>query len=82
MSSARRNTLSYRAAKYFGVQNEPRTSIPMGDGKCIVVMHRGGRLCLAVYEENGWHGSGIYLNFTDAKYEALHDAIDEHWKAA
>ncbi len=69
------DTLSYRAAKYFGLQDEPRESILLGNGMVAIVAQRRGHMALGFYEENGWQGYGSWVVLSERKRAALVRAL-------
>jgi hypothetical protein len=68
-------SLSMRAARYFGLHTEPRTSVPLSDGKVFIVAERAGRKAFAVYEERNWQSTGTYVLLTERQRRLLLDAL-------
>jgi hypothetical protein len=71
----RRGSLALRAARYFGMDREPRVSVPLGAGRTAVVATRQGRLALAVHVEHATYEQGVYLYLTDRQRRRLIEAL-------
>lgn len=69
-------TVASRAARYFGVEDEPRTSIKVGPHEVLIVLQRqpAGR-CLAYYSEEYGKRKGEYIWLTERQREALVEAL-------
>jgi hypothetical protein len=70
--------LEQRAARYFGVEDEPRTSVKTGRLSCFVVLRRQkDAITLAYYsEESSGRIASEYWWLTEAKRKALVEALD------
>lgn len=68
-------SLAYRAAEYFGVHKEPRTSVMVRRNRCLLVARRGGGTALMDYSEERREPRGAYLFLADDKRDALVAAL-------
>lgn len=67
-----------RAARYFGVESEPRTSIKIGRWECLIVLpDRAGGTAIAYYDEKHRPNApqGEYIWLTAEQRDALADAL-------
>ena len=71
-------TVSDRAAKYFGMFRIPRRSIKVGRRKSIVVARRGSGVVLATYDEEFRRRPyATYAYLTDEQREELIEALTD-----
>lgn len=68
--------LALRAAKYFGVQDEPRTSISVGRQECVIVLRRSPKGATLAYYSEEYKTTGHYIWLTNHKLDALREALD------
>lgn len=68
--------LEMRAARYFGVHDEPRTTVKLGRYTCIVVCTRMGREAVMFYDEE-LRRRGYYRLLTEGQRVALVAALTE-----
>ncbi len=67
--------IAFRAAKYFGVEREPRTSIPITRRRVLVVAARGGGTALMDYSEELAEPTGSYAWLGPRTRKALVGAL-------
>lgn len=67
-------TVADRAANYFGVYDEPRRSVRLGNDACFLVVKRKGRFAVMHYSECS-NPRGTYQHLTDKQAANLIDAL-------
>lgn len=78
MQRKRTDTLLSRAARYFGVEDEPRTSIKVGRRECLIVLRRRSSGIAVAYYSEALESriKAEYIWLTDAQRKALVEALD------
>ena len=69
------DTITMRAARYFGVEDKPRTSRVLSNTSCLIVTTFSDRPTLLHYEERYGNQHGTFIKFTDKSAAWLIDAL-------
>lgn len=68
-----RDSLALRAARYFGSEDQPRTSITVRPGESVLIIRQDGYVCL--YSEVNGHEHGEWFRLTPTRLKKITEAL-------